>query len=112
MRAQSRKSKRSICGVHPGVAMMQKWIEELKGKTRPSLGEWIAFEEKEGPRSETDRRDGLKSKHKLGTNSAWRIAERSDGRGGNEDSDKGYLGAAAKYVEGQYTGRNEAPRPI
>jgi len=29
--------------VHPGVAMVQKWIEELPGKTGRSLEEWIAF---------------------------------------------------------------------
>jgi hypothetical protein len=28
--------------VHPGVAMVQKWIAELKGKTGRSLEEWIA----------------------------------------------------------------------
>ncbi len=28
--------------VHPGVAMVQKWIEELPGKTGRSLEEWIS----------------------------------------------------------------------
>ncbi len=112
MSAQARRAKQSIYGVHPGVAMMQKWIEELKGKTGRSLDEWIAFVKKEGPKSETERRDWLKSKHKLGTNSAWWIAERVDGKGGDEDSDEGYLTAAAKYVEEQYAGKKEALRPI
>jgi len=112
MSAQARKSKRSIYGVHPGVAMMQKWIEELKGKTGRSLDEWIAFVKKEGPKSEAARRDWLKSKHKLGTNSAWWIAERAEGGGGDEDSDERYLAAAAKYVEEQYAGKKEALRPI
>jgi hypothetical protein len=31
------------CTVHPGVAMVQKWIEELPGKTGRSLEEWIAL---------------------------------------------------------------------
>jgi hypothetical protein len=62
------------------------------------------FGKKAGPRSETDRREWLKSKHKLGTNNAWWIAERAEGRGGDEDSDKRYLAAAAKYVEIVETG--------
>jgi hypothetical protein len=112
MSARATKTKQSIYGVHPGVAMMQKWIEELKGKTGQSLDEWIGFVKKEGPRSESERRDWLKSKHKLGTKSAWWIAERADGRGGDEDSDERYVAAAAKYVEEQYAGRKEALRPI
>jgi len=30
---------KSLYGVHPGVAMVQKWIAELKGKTGRSLEE-------------------------------------------------------------------------
>jgi Domain of unknown function (DUF4287) len=29
--------------VHPGVAMVQKWVCELKAKTGRSLEEWIAL---------------------------------------------------------------------
>ena len=54
----------------------------------------------------------MKSKLKLGTNSAWWIAERAEGKGGDEDSDEKYLMAAAKYVEEQYAGKKEALRPI
>ena len=35
--------------VHPGIAMMQKWIRELPGKTGRSLEEWIALTRKAGP---------------------------------------------------------------
>jgi hypothetical protein len=112
MSAQAKKSKRSIYGVHPGVAMMQKWIQELKGKTGRSLDEWVAFVKKEGPKSETERRDWLKSKYELGTNGAWWIAERAEGKGDDEDSDERYLEAAAKYVEEQYAGKKEALRSI
>ena len=47
----------SIYGVHPGVAMLQKWITELKPKTGRSLGEWIALVKEEGPKAEAQRRD-------------------------------------------------------
>jgi hypothetical protein len=66
----------------------------------------------EGPTTEKGRREWLKAKHKLGTNSAWWIAERADGRGGEEDSPEKYLAIASKYVEEQYTGKKEALRPI
>ena len=73
-------------GVHPGVAMLQKWIAELKEKTGRSLEEWIAFAKKEGPKEDKARREWLKTKHKLGTNSASWISERVDGKGAEEDS--------------------------
>jgi Domain of unknown function (DUF4287)/Domain of unknown function (DUF5655) len=109
---QAKKSGKSIYGVHPGVAMVRKWMEELQGKTGRSLYEWIALVEKKGPKSEAERREWLKSQHKLATNSAWWIAERAEGKGGDEDSAEKYLVAAAKYVEEQYAGKKEALRPI
>ena len=98
--------------VHPGVAMVQKWIAELKPKTGRSLEEWIALVKKNGPKDYKDRRAWLKAKHNLGTNSAWWIADRADGKGGEEDSPEQYLATAAKYVEGQYAGRKSALRPM
>jgi len=98
--------------VHPGVAMMQKWVSELKGKTGRSLEEWIALVKKEGPSGELPRREWLKKKHKLGTNSAWWIAGRAEGKGGEEESPEGYLQIASQYVEEQYGGPKEKLRPI
>ena len=98
--------------VHPGVAMVQKWVAELKNKTGRSLEEWIALVKKDGPKDEKARREWLKKKHKLGSNSAWHIAERADGKGGEEDSPEAYLKAAAQCVEDQYAGPKEKLRPI
>lgn len=102
----------SLYGVSPGVAMMQKWIAGLKEKTGHSLEEWIALIKKEGPKDEKARKEWLKTKHKLGTNSAWFLAERADGRGDEEDSPEKYLKTAVKYVEEQYSGPKEKLRPI
>jgi hypothetical protein len=102
----------SLYGVHPGVAMVQKWVAELKSKTGRSLEEWITLVKREGPKDEMARRAWLKTKHKLGTNSAWWIAERADGKGGEEDSPEAYLKTAVLYVEEQYTGPKEKLRPI
>ena len=101
----------ALYDVHPGVAMVQKWVGELKGKTGRSLEEWLALVKKEGPKDEKSRREWLKSKHKLGTNSAWWIAERAAGKGG-EDSPEEYLRLAAQHVEEQYSGPKEKLRPI
>jgi len=103
---------RSPYGVHPGVAMMQKWVGELKEKGGRSVEEWVAFIQKEGPKGEKERREWLKTKHKLGTNSAWWLAERAEGKGGEDDNPEAYLKAAARYVEEQYAGSKAGLRPM
>jgi Domain of unknown function (DUF5655) len=102
----------SLYGVYPRVAMVQKWVAELKGKTRRSLEEWIALVKREGPKDEKSRRDWLKSKHKLGTNTAWWITEHAEGKGGEEDTPEANLNAAVMYVDEQYAGPKEKLRPI
>jgi len=92
--------------------MVQKWISELKPKTGRSLDEWLALIEKEAPKTGRERFAWLKSKHKLGTNSAWWLAERSQGRGTEDDSPERYLAAAQVFVAEQYAGKKEALRPI
>jgi hypothetical protein len=101
----------SLYGVHPSVAMVQKWLVELTEKTGRSMEEWLALVRKEGPKDEKSRREWLKSKHKLGTNKASWIAERAEGKGW-EDTPEAYLKAAVQYVEEQYAGPKEKLRPI
>lgn len=101
----------TVYDVHPGVAMVQKWVAELKSKTGRSLEEWLALVKKEGPKDERARREWLKTRHKLGTNSAWWVSERAAGKGG-EDSPEAYLKMAAQHVEEQYAGAREKLRPI
>lgn len=101
----------SLYGVHPSVAMVQKWLAELKEETGRSLEEWLALVKKEGPKGEKSRREWLKSKHKLGTNKASWIAERAEGKGW-EDTPEAYLKRAVRYVEEQYAGPKGKLRPI
>jgi hypothetical protein len=108
----SAATRKFLYDVHPGVAMVQKWVTELTEKTGRSLEEWIALVKKEGPKTEKERREWLKSKHNLGTNSAWWIAERAGGKGGEEDTPEAYLKMAVKYVEEQYAGPKEHLRTI
>jgi hypothetical protein len=104
--------KKSIYGVHPGVAMTMKWVAELKQSTGRSLDEWIKFIKKEGPPTEEARRDWLKQQHGLGTNSAWWLAERSVGKGAETGDPDAYLRAAEKYVDEMFAGKKEHLRPI
>ncbi|MFY9561840.1 MAG: DUF5655 domain-containing protein [Terriglobales bacterium] len=106
---------RTISGlysVHPGVVMVQKWMKELPEKSGRSVEEWIALVKKSGPPTEKERREWLKKEYKLGTNTAWWIAERADGKGTEEDSLEAYLKTAEEFVEAQYAGTRAALRPL
>ncbi len=99
--------------VHPGVQDMQNWIAGLKAKTGRTLDEWISLVRAEGPADEAAQRDWLKTRHGLGTNASWWIAERARENPGILDDDpESYLRAALVYVEGQYAGKKARLRPI
>src|SRR4051794_8926170 len=104
--------RKSIYGIHPAIYMVQKWIADLKEKTGRSLDEWMKHINKDGPKTEAERRDWLKAVHKLGTNSAWWLAERSVGKGGEEDTPEGYLKLAETYVTDMYADKKTALKPI
>jgi hypothetical protein len=99
--------------VHPSVAVMQKWVAELKTKTGRSLEQWFELTQKEGPANgHKSRVEWLRDAHKLSNNVAWAIAERAGGKGFEGDTPDAYLEAAAKYVEQQYSGKKAALLPI
>jgi hypothetical protein len=107
-------NSRSLYSVHPGVAIVQKWICELPEKTGRSLDEWLALVQAEGPPTEKERRTWLKEKHGLGTNGAWWIAERSVAKtmGHAEDDPETYLQAGEEYVEAMFAGPKAGLRPV
>ncbi|SRR5712692_3942768 len=106
------KSASGLYSVHPSLGMVEKWKNELPQKTGRSLDGWVAFVKKAGPATERERREWLKKEHKLGTNSAWWIAERAEGKGMEEDSAEAYLEAAEKWVEAMFSGSRAALRPV
>jgi uncharacterized protein DUF5655/uncharacterized protein DUF4287 len=107
------KTKRkSIYGVHPGVAMVMKWIDDLPTKTGRSLDQWLKLIKTSGPGTEKERREWLKTEHGLGTNAAWWLAERAEGKGGEDGDPDAYLQAAEGYVEKMFSGKKETLRPI
>jgi hypothetical protein len=104
------KNPSSIYAVHPSIHMVVDWIANLKPKTGRSLEEWIEWIQTKGPKTEVDRRGWLKSEYQLGTNTAWWLAERAEGKG-EEDTPEGYLAQAPLYVENMFQGK-DALRPI
>ena len=103
---------KSLYSVHPGVAMVQKWIETLPEKTGRSMDEWLQFIKKNGPKDEKQCRAWLKEEFKLGTNTAGWLAERAQGKGWEEDSPESYLQQAEIYVEEMFAGAKAGLRPI
>src|SRR5438046_1712445 len=97
--------RKSQYSVHPSVAMVQKWIRDLKEKSGRSLDEWLRYLDKEGPATEKERRDWLKTQHKMGTNTAWWLAQRSVGEGEEDGDPELYLQAAAGYVEAMFAAK-------
>lgn len=103
---------KSIYSPHPSIAMVQKWVAELKDKTGRSLDEWLRYIKKSGPKDEKARREWLKTEHGLGTNSAWWLAERAEGNATVEEDPDAYLKAAEGYVEKMFAGKKAGLRPI
>jgi hypothetical protein len=113
-RTSSKKSAKTLYSVHPGVAMVQKWIEDLPQKTGRSFEEWLKYIGAQGPPTEKERREWLKKEHGLGTNTAWWLAERAEGgaMGLAEEDPETYLQMAEVYVEEMYSGGKAGLRPI
>jgi len=97
--------------VHPGVLMVQNWVATLKQKSGRSLDEWLTLIRKSGPPTEKERREWLKKECGLGTNTAWWLAERAEGKGEDGDPDA-YLEQANQYVEEMYSGSKSGLRPM
>src|ERR1044072_7936672 len=111
-RTATAQRKKSIYSVHPGVLMTQKWIGELKEKTGRSLDEWLAHIKKAAPKDEKGRREWLKEKYGLGTNTAWWLAEHAEGKGGESSDPDLYLEKAESDVEKMYSGGKAKLRPL
>ncbi|HKA17781.1 MAG TPA: DUF5655 domain-containing protein [Blastocatellia bacterium] len=112
MAREAAKKIKSVYSVHPSVAMVQKWIDELPVKTGRSLDQWLKFIKKSGPKTEGERREWLKNEHGLGTNSAWWLAERAEGKETWGSDPESYLRDAEQYVEKMLEGPKSNLRPI
>jgi hypothetical protein len=108
----TKTKKKSIYSVHPGVQMMQKWVEELKEKTGRSLEEWIKYIKKSGPKTPQEQREWLKNKEGLGTNSARYLTEIAMGKGEKPGDADSYIETAEGYVRDMFSGPKSGLKPI
>jgi hypothetical protein len=92
--------------------MIQDWIADLPTKTGKSLEEWVRLVKASGPPTEKERREWLKKEHGFGTNGAWWIAERAEGKGAEDGDPVAYLKTAEGYVEAMFAGPKAGLRPI
>ena len=106
--------KKSLYGVHPGVAMVQKWIRDMQGKTGRTLEEWLKVIEESGLSKVKERREWLKQEHDLGGNIGSWLAQRAGAgsMGLAEEDPDAYLAAAPKYVDAMFAGGKAGLRPL
>ena len=92
--------------------MIVKWVAELKQKTGRDLKEWCIYISKHGPDDLAARRQWLKEKHNIGTNTAWWLAERADGQPTWDETPEQYLAIAPTYVDDMFGGSKAGLRPM
>ena len=110
--AVKKKSARSPYDVHPGVAMIQKWVAELPDRTGRSLEQWADVARRKDLPTAKEKREWLKAECGLGTNAAWWIVEYAEGVATWDADPESYLAAAAGYVDGMFGKGKEWQRPI
>jgi hypothetical protein len=96
--------------VHPGVALVQRWVRELPERTGKSLEDWAEIVH-QLPAS-ADHRQILKSQYGFGTNAAAWIVEHAEGRPTWDADPETYLRCAEQYVEGMFSGPRAALLPV
>jgi hypothetical protein len=106
--------QKSPYSLHPGVAMVQGWIESLKDKTGFTLEQWRKKIRHDGPDEAKACTAWLKAEHGFGTNQASWLAMKALGKdlGLGEDSPETYLAGAAQHVEAMFSGKKAGLRPI
>jgi hypothetical protein len=98
--------KNSVYTLHPGFAMEESSLKNLKERTGRTLDEWIRIVKKSGLITERERIAWLKQAHGITTNYALWIAKRADGAGSAADYDPDAM------VEAMFAGKKAGLRPI
>jgi len=99
--------------LHPSVAYVQALLGNLEAKTGRTLEAWVALVRKNGPAETKARKEWLKAQG-LGSVQAGFVLQRAEAAPGHafDDTPDGYLAAAPGYIDGQYSGRKAALRPL
>jgi hypothetical protein len=98
--------KNSVYTLHPGFAMEESSLRNLKERTGRTLEDWIRIVKKSGRALEKERIAWLKEAHGITTNYAMWIANGVDGGGSAADYDPDAM------VEAMFSGKNAGLRPI
>ena len=89
---------------HPGLAMEATSMANLKERTGKTIDQWVAVIKKEGPTTDKERVQWLKTVHGFGTNYAEWMAGRAAGKRLDYEPEE--------YVDKMFSGPKEALRPI
>ncbi len=98
--------------IHPSIAIVEKWISEIKAKTGKTLPEWIAIIQSQPILSEQEYRDQLKVEFGLGNNSAGWIVDYALGKDQFGAHPESYLTDAERYVDTMFSGAKSGLLPI
>ncbi len=102
----------SAYDVHPGVAMVQKFVAELPGKTGKTLEQWGELVDAQEFETAAEKRAFLKAKHGFGTNAAAWVVEYTDDNPTWDADPESYLACAVEFVDAMYAGGKEHLRPV
>jgi hypothetical protein len=97
---------KSIYSLHPGFAMQETSMQNLKERTGKTVEEWAEILRRDGPEDEAQRKEWLKSEHGFTTNYAAWVVGWARGERGAEGYDP------ETYVEQQYAGKKADLHPI
>lgn len=99
--------------LHPSVAYVQAVLANFQAKTGRPLEAWVDLVKAKAPADPKARQGWLKDQG-LGTNQAHFVLQRAGAAPGHafDDTPEGYLAAAPRYVDGQYSGKKAALRPL
>jgi hypothetical protein len=98
--------KNSVYTLHPGFAMEESSLANLKERSGRTLEEWVRVVKESGPATEKERIAWLKEAHGITTNYAGWIAKRVDGGGSAASYDPDAM------VEEMFAGKKAGLRPI
>ncbi|MBA4062925.1 MAG: hypothetical protein C0501_04300 [Isosphaera sp.] len=98
--------------IHPGVAMIRKWADELPAKTGRTLDQWAEVVRAADLPDRKARVALLKGEYGLGTMTAEQAVEYAADRHTWDGDPDVYLEQAARYVDGMFAGPKAGLRPV
>jgi hypothetical protein len=98
--------------VHPGVAMVQKWVAELPEKTGRSFDQWTDLVKRLKLPTAKEKREHLKAEYGLGTVAAGWLVEAAGGSATWDADPDSYLRAADGYVTALFAGAKAHLFPV